>query len=73
MEWSAAFGVTNTWVSDQGTHLQNETIRELYEKLKSHHHCNFRYCPVSNSTVEVTGWELKKLPTQFATRSDSHP
>ena len=66
-KWFAAFGTVSTWVSDKGSHFLNETIREIAQLNKNHHHFTLAYCPWSNGTVEVVCRELQR-----ATRAILH-
>lgn len=36
-DWSAAFGVSHVWISDQGPHFVNEVTRQLTAALKVNH------------------------------------
>ena len=58
IDWFAAFGVVQQWVSDRGSHFKNEVVRLLKEKTNSGHHFTLAYCPWSNDTVEVVCREL---------------
>ena len=54
-------------MSDKGTHFLNETIREIAQLNKTHHHFTLAYFPWSNGTVEVVCRELQR-----ATRAILH-
>jgi hypothetical protein len=38
IEWFAAFGVAQQWVSDQGSHFKNTVMAEIPKQLGTNHH-----------------------------------
>jgi Integrase core domain/Chromo (CHRromatin Organisation MOdifier) domain len=52
LQWFASFGVCTTWVSDQGTHFLNSTIKDMQRALGTRHHFTTARCPWANGTVE---------------------
>ena len=53
IDWFASFGVSDAWISDQGSHFRNKLIESIRNNLKCRHHFTLPYCPWSNGTVEV--------------------
>ncbi|KAH9108632.1 hypothetical protein AeMF1_016210 [Aphanomyces euteiches] len=53
MEWFSMFGVVKTWVSDCGSHFQNQIVDTLRRMLGAHHQFVTPHCPWANGTVEV--------------------
>lgn len=60
LDWFSSFGTVYIWVSDQGSHFLNETVKEVNERLKTTHHFTLPYTPWSNGTVEVVCRELQR-------------
>jgi transposase InsO family protein len=53
IEWFAAFGVAQQWVSDQGSHFKNTVMADIQKKLGTSHHFTTAYSPWANGTVEA--------------------
>jgi Integrase core domain/Integrase zinc binding domain len=53
IEWFAAFGVAQQWVSDQGSHFKNKLITDIQKQLGTNHHFTTANSPWANSTVEA--------------------
>jgi transposase InsO family protein len=45
LSWFAAFGVSMTWVSDQGSHFKNTVLEDVRRALRSRHHFTTAYSP----------------------------
>lgn len=77
MKWFAAFGVAQTWCSDQGTHFKNKLITSLNRELHSHHHVTTAYCPQSNGTVDTVCKEVlratRALLSEFRLKETEWP
>jgi Integrase zinc binding domain/Integrase core domain len=52
MRWFAVFGVVLLWISDRGSHFNNEVVRRVQKELKAKHHSTTANCPWSNGTIE---------------------
>ena len=61
IDWSAAFGVPATLVSDGPTHFRNDTMRLISKGLRVPHRFTFPYCPWSNGAIERLGKELLRV------------
>ena len=61
VEWCAAFGVPNGFMSDGPTHFRNETLRLLCKSLRVKRHFTLPYTPWSNVAVERLGKELLRV------------
>lgn len=53
IEWFAAFGVAQQWVSDQGSHFKNQVMTDIQKQLGTNHHFTTAYSPWANGTVEA--------------------
>jgi hypothetical protein len=53
IEWFAAFGVAQQWVSDQGSHFKNNVMADIQKQLGTNHHFTTAYSPWANGTVEA--------------------
>jgi transposase InsO family protein len=53
IEWFAAFGVAQKWVSEQGSHFKNQVMTEVQKQLGKKHHFSTAYYPWANGTVET--------------------
>jgi transposase InsO family protein len=53
IEWFAAFGVAQQWVSDQGSHFKNKVVTDVHKQLGTNHHFTTAYSPRANGTVEA--------------------
>jgi Integrase core domain len=53
IEWFAAFGVAQQWVSDQGSHLKNKLMTDIQKQLGTNHHFTTAYSPWANGTVDA--------------------
>lgn len=53
IHWFTTFGAVQQWVSDCGSHVKNELVRLLREKVMSSHYFTLAYCPWLNGAVEV--------------------
>jgi hypothetical protein len=53
IEWFAAFGVAQQWVSDQGSHFKNTVMADIQKQLGTNHHFTTAYSPWANGTVEA--------------------
>jgi transposase InsO family protein len=53
IEWFAAFGVAQQWVSDQGSHFKNKVMTDIHKQLGTNHHFTTAYSPWANGTVEA--------------------
>lgn len=56
--WFSEYRIVEQWVSDQGSHFKNQTIRHLKELLQTNHHFTTAYCPWANGTVERVNRDL---------------
>lgn len=61
LEWSAALNPPNALMSDEGSHLKNETVRLVSRSLKAPHHFTLPYTPWSIGGVDRLGKEVLKL------------
>lgn len=61
IDWCAALGVPNGFMSDGPTHFRNETVRLISKGLKVPHHFTLPYSPWSNGAVERLGRELLRV------------
>jgi transposase InsO family protein len=52
MRWFAVFGVVLLWISDRGSHFNNEVVQRVQKELKAKHHFTTANCPCSNGTIE---------------------
>jgi Integrase zinc binding domain len=57
----AAFGVSTTWILDQGSHLKNSLVEGLRQTLRWRHQFSLAYTPWSNGTVEVVNMEIMRV------------
>jgi transposase InsO family protein len=53
IEWFAAFGVAQRWVSDQGSHFKNKLMTDIQKQLGTNHHFTTAYSPWANGPVEA--------------------
>jgi hypothetical protein len=57
IEWFAAFGVAQQWVSDQGSHFKKTVMADIQKRLGTNHgtnhHFTTAYSPWANGTVEA--------------------
>jgi hypothetical protein len=53
IEWFAAFGVAQQWVSDQGSHFKNKVMMDIQKQLGTNHLFATANSPWANGTVEV--------------------
>jgi transposase InsO family protein len=53
IEWFAAFGVAQQWVSDQGSHFKKNLMTDIQKQLGTNHHFTTAYSPWANGTVEA--------------------
>jgi hypothetical protein len=53
IEWFAAFGATQQWVSDQCRHFKNTVMADIQKQLGTIHHFTTAYSPWANGTVEA--------------------
>jgi transposase InsO family protein len=53
IEWFAAFGVAQQWVSDQGSHFKNKLMMDIQKQLGTNHHFTTAYSPWASGTVET--------------------
>jgi IS30 family transposase len=53
IEWFAAFGVAQQWVSDQGSHFKNTVMANIQKQLGTNHYFTTAYSPWANGTVEA--------------------
>lgn len=61
LEWCSSFRIPEMLMSDQGSHLKNETVRELARRLRVPHHFTLPYSSWSNGAVERIGKELQRF------------
>jgi hypothetical protein len=59
--WYKRFGVSETHVSEKGSHFKNKVVAELNDILKTKHHLTTVYSPKSNGTVEGVNREIMKV------------
>jgi Integrase core domain len=52
MQWFAVFSVVLLWISDRGSHFENEVVRRVQKELKAKHHFTTANCLWSNGTIE---------------------
>jgi transposase InsO family protein len=57
-KWFSEYRVAEIWISDQGTHFKNETMKQLQTLLRTNHHFVTAYCPWANGTVERVNRDL---------------
>jgi transposase InsO family protein len=55
------YGVPNKIITDNGSNLNNQTIRELCENFKIEHHNSSPYHPKMNGAVEVANKNIKRI------------
>ena len=69
LDWVSMFTMPKFFVSDQGSHFKNQTIKELARLLQVDHHFVTAYCPWANGTVERVNKDilvvLKSLLSEF--------
>jgi transposase InsO family protein len=53
IEWFAAFGVGQQWVSDQGSHFKNTVVADIQKQPGANHNFSTAYSPWANGTVEA--------------------
>jgi transposase InsO family protein len=53
IEWFAAFGVAQQWISDQGSHFKNKVMTDIQKQVGSKHHFTTAYSLWANGTVEA--------------------
>jgi transposase InsO family protein len=51
IEWFAAFGVAQQWVSNQGSHFKIKLMTDIQKQLGTNHHFTTAYSPWANGTV----------------------
>jgi Integrase core domain/Integrase zinc binding domain len=77
LSWFAAFGVSMTWVSDQGSPFKNTVLEDFRRALWSRHHFTTAYSPWANGTVERACKEVlrasRALLSEFRLRPASWP
>lgn len=61
MHWISLFGVPKTFISDQGSHFQNQVVGRLSQRLTIQHHFTTVYAPWANGQVERVNREIKRL------------
>jgi hypothetical protein len=52
MQLFVVLGVVLLWISDRGSHFNNEVVRRVQNELKAKHHFTTANCPWSNGTIE---------------------
>lgn len=60
LDWAVSFGISKTWMSDQGTHFVKSVMSSLVKSMRIDHKLTLPYCPWSNGTVEVVCRELTR-------------
>ena len=65
LQWFAAFGASQVWISDKGAHFKNEIIAFLRDMLRADHRSTSDYCPWTNRSVEVVFASYFVLPEHF--------
>jgi Integrase zinc binding domain/Integrase core domain len=60
IEWFAAFGVAQQWVSDQCSHFKNTVMADIQKQLCTNHHFTMAYSPWANGTVEDVCKQTKR-------------
>jgi hypothetical protein len=53
IEWFAAFGVAQQWVSVQGSHFKNTVMADMLKQIGTNHHFTTAYSPWANGTIEA--------------------
>jgi hypothetical protein len=75
--WFAAFGVSQVWVSDQGSHFKNQVMDSVRKALRSQHHFTTAYSPWANGTIERACREVlravRALLSELRLRFDQWP
>ena len=75
--WFAAFGVSQVWVSDQGSHFKNQVMDSVRKVLCSQHHFTTAYSPWANGTIERACREVlravRALLSELRLRPDQWP
>jgi hypothetical protein len=61
LDWFAMFGIARRFVSDQGSHFNNEVLTLLQQRLLIQHHFTAAYAPWSNGQVERVNREVREL------------
>ncbi|GMF09104.1 unnamed protein product [Phytophthora lilii] len=52
MDWHSRFGAPRLWISDNGSHLKNEVVKEVSKRLNASQNVTLAYSPWSNGSVE---------------------
>ncbi|XP_050916132.1 uncharacterized protein LOC127131245, partial [Lathyrus oleraceus] len=55
------YGIPNRIITDNGTNLNNKTMKELCESFKIEHHNSSPYRPKMNGAVEAANKNIKKI------------
>jgi hypothetical protein len=63
LDWFSMFGVARQFVSDQGSHFNNQVLELLQQHLLIQHHFTAAYAPWSNGQVERVNREVRELLT----------
>lgn len=58
LAWFADYGIVSAFYSDQGTHFNNDVIKQLAKHFGIAHHFTATYAPWSNGTVERRNSQL---------------
>jgi hypothetical protein len=61
VQWYLRFGMSLMHVSDQGSHVKDEFIKEFNRILQINHHMTTSYSPWANGTVEKVNNDIQKL------------
>jgi len=61
LEWFALFGIANQFISDRGSHFNNEVLELLQQRLMIQHHFTAAYAPWSNGQVERVNREIREI------------
>jgi hypothetical protein len=69
IEWFSLFGVSNQFISDQGTHFINDVMTLLQQRLLVQHHFTAAYAPWSNGQVERVNREIRELLSTLITEN----
>ena len=55
------YGVPEKIITDNGSNLNNNMMKELCESFKIKHHNSYPYCPKMNGAVDATNKNIKKI------------
>jgi IS30 family transposase len=67
IEWFATFGVTQQWVSDQGSHFMNKVMENIPKQLRTNDHFTTAYSPWAKDTVEAVCKQTIRVASVYST------